>query len=459
MTYSRIAAPFTVVVLVLGALALSAGGSAAEPDDPPDPTSTLPPTSDSGSTSTTVGSTPSSQATTSTSFLPPPPTLGPLPLIELDPEFQASDGPALNYKDQPAFDPTSNDISVANLSDAQRRLSQAEADATRAVQLTQKLRFKLSKIENRLGALSDEEQQLVVEAAGAYELFVDRAADAYMRGNDADFITLLTSKDLNEYGTRAAMVRAVLDADQSALDGYQKSRDALSDELVGLHEELGTTERAIKWSRLNEKVTRHTVADTTIEVAMWQAGAQVFARNFLFPVHGLADFGDSWGAPRMVGTPYQHWHQGTDIFAPAGTELVAVEDGVISRTSEGTLGGISLYLAGGSGIEYYYAHLSGYAPGVQGGLVVHRGDVVGYLGDTGNAKGGAPHLHFEIHVDGHPVNPYPILAVAYQIQAPLLALVPQPASLPAAAVQPTQPTTTTTLTPLQTSPPTTVSGG
>jgi murein DD-endopeptidase MepM/ murein hydrolase activator NlpD len=412
-----------------------------------------------GSTSTTEGSTSTAPTSTtldpssttlvpSTTALPaaPLPTLSPLPLIELDPEFQQSDGPALNYRNQPAFDPNSNAIVAGSLADAEARLARAERDAAQALEITEKLRFKLAKIEHRLSTLSDEQEALVLEAASAYALLVDRIADAYVRGNDADFMTLVEAKDPNEYGVRAVLVRSVLDADEAALDRYKATRSVLTDELEGLHEELGTTHREVKWAKVNEKVTRTLVADTTVEVAMWQAGAQVFARGFLFPVRGLASFGDSFGAPRMTGTPYAHWHEGTDVFAPAGTELVAVEDGVITRTSDNTLGGISVYLVGESGIEYYYAHLSGYAPGVTGGVSVDRGDVVGYLGSTGNARGGSPHLHFEVHVGGRPVNPYPILATAYQFQAPYLALIPPPApTLPPATEPPPFGVTTTTL--------------
>ena len=136
--------------------------------------------------------------------------------------------------------------------------------------------------------------------------------------------------------------------------------------------------------------------------------------GFVFPVGDPHDFIDSWGYPRAGGRS----HEGADIFAKRGTPLYAVEDGVLARVANNRLGGIKLWLVGESGTHYYYAHLQRYALGVADGVVVEAGDVIGYVGDTGDARGTPPHLHFELHPSGgDPVNPYPLLKVVDELDA------------------------------------------
>ncbi|HTE68981.1 MAG TPA: M23 family metallopeptidase [Actinomycetes bacterium] len=115
---------------------------------------------------------------------------------------------------------------------------------------------------------------------------------------------------------------------------------------------------------------------------------------------------DSWGAPRSGGRT----HLGTDVMAPHGARVFAFTGGVVSRESTSANGGIQLYLQGDNGVEYFYAHLSGYA--VPTGARVRTGQLIAYNGQTGNASYTAPHVHFEVHLGGSggtPVNPYPYL--------------------------------------------------
>jgi hypothetical protein len=127
-----------------------------------------------------------------------------------------------------------------------------------------------------------------------------------------------------------------------------------------------------------------------------------------FPVAGPASYSDDWAAPRLV--PAFHLHAGTDVFAPRHTPVVASDDGTVSRLGHSAIGGISLRLTTAGGTYYYYAHLDAYAPGLVEGAAVTQGQVLGFVGTTGNAEGTSPHLHYEIHPQGgEAVPPVPYL--------------------------------------------------
>jgi murein DD-endopeptidase MepM/ murein hydrolase activator NlpD len=116
---------------------------------------------------------------------------------------------------------------------------------------------------------------------------------------------------------------------------------------------------------------------------------------YTFPVAGDVSFGDTYGALRS-DVP-GGWHHGDDLFAPLGTPIVAVTDGTIFSVGWNRVGGWRLWLLDSSGDEFYYAHLSGYTALGANGRHVRRGDVLGYVGNTGDAVTTPTHLHFEIH--------------------------------------------------------------
>lgn len=127
-----------------------------------------------------------------------------------------------------------------------------------------------------------------------------------------------------------------------------------------------------------------------------------------FPVAGRAYYSDDWLRPRY--TPTLHLHKGLDIFAAFGTPIRSPVTGVVSRLSDNPrAGGIGVSVQDADGRWYYFGHLRERAPGLQLGQSVEVGTILGYVGDTGNARGGLPHLHFEIHENGVPVPPKPIV--------------------------------------------------
>lgn len=139
------------------------------------------------------------------------------------------------------------------------------------------------------------------------------------------------------------------------------------------------------------------------------------SRNLLIPVEGIVagQLHDTFNDARSEGRV----HDAIDIHAPLGTPVLATTDGTIIKLHQGARGGNSIYQLDPDGrTRYYYAHLSRYADGLHEGTTVHRGDVIGYVGDTGNAAPGDYHLHFSIAIlsdrsrwwEGENVNPYEV---------------------------------------------------
>jgi murein DD-endopeptidase MepM/ murein hydrolase activator NlpD len=140
-------------------------------------------------------------------------------------------------------------------------------------------------------------------------------------------------------------------------------------------------------------------------------------RSLLVPVAGvtIGQLRDSFLDGRSEGRT----HQALDIMAPVNTPVLATDDGKIMKLFQSDRGGIMVYQSDPSGkYVYYYGHLSRYADGMADGKQVKRGEVIGYVGDTGNAGAGNYHLHFGISKmrapgrwsGGAPINPYTLLA-------------------------------------------------
>lgn len=140
------------------------------------------------------------------------------------------------------------------------------------------------------------------------------------------------------------------------------------------------------------------------------------AGALLLPVQGIGadQLQDTFTDARSEGRV----HDAIDILAPNGTPVLAVADGTVEKLFDSVRGGLTVYQFEPSGRYcYYYAHLDRYADGLTEKKTIKRGEVIGYVGSTGNASPEAPHLHFEIHVlgpekqwwKGESINPYPVL--------------------------------------------------
>lgn len=128
------------------------------------------------------------------------------------------------------------------------------------------------------------------------------------------------------------------------------------------------------------------------------------AGGYVFPVFPTASFIDTFGAFR--GDVAGNWHHGDDLFASLGAPILACADGTVFSVGWNDVGGNRLWLRDRQGNEFYYAHLSAYSPAARNGNRVKAGEVIGFVGNTGDAEGTPYHLHFEVH-------PVSLLALGY----------------------------------------------
>jgi murein DD-endopeptidase MepM/ murein hydrolase activator NlpD len=397
----------------------------------PEPTTTTEPT---------VVPAPAGPTTTTTTTTPPPPP----------PEGQepADDsGPAEVPQDQVVVPPPEGEVapdplapilqqvSAITLAEVQKSLRQAQQAQALAAGSLGGLTTDIADLEARLAKLEAEKAQAVARLQQARLQLKKRAVASYMGSPAAPLNQVLDSVDFNDLTRRFELLQSVIEADRARIEEYIAAREAVGSELETVVSTLDA-----KRSALTVAMTVLDGADSAllakqIQLAAVKAGGAVVGGGFVFPVGGPHSFSDTFGAPRMFGTAYAHLHQGTDIFAASGTPLLAVERGVVIQVGSDVLGGTKLWLVGASGTRYYYAHLSAFAEGMADGKLVAAGDVVGFVGNTGNAATTPAHLHFEVHPGGGPaVNPYPLLRIVDDAQKRIQGA--QPAARPTTTTGP-----------------------
>ncbi len=165
-----------------------------------------------------------------------------------------------------------------------------------------------------------------------------------------------------------------------------------------------TTQRKAAKSPKAPEPTRRSHAQAPLLPVPSGLQPKLTAGGYVFPVYGLSSFGDSYGAFR--GDVAGNWHHGDDIFAPLGAPLLACADGIVFSVGWNDVGGNRLWLRDSQGNEFYYAHLSAFSPLAKNGHRVKAGEVIGFVGNTGDAQGTPPHVHFEVH-------PFALLFMGY----------------------------------------------
>ena len=302
-----------------------------------------------------------------------------------------------------------------DLEEVERQVEELEGTLQAATERWNETRATIEAAETELQQLEARAVELEDQAVDADRAIADQVRAMFMYGGDPVLASLMSAD-----GPQGAIERASL---MSALNGRQRAQ---LEEAVALRTQLDQTEQLVQ-----DRAADLRALEARLEVERNELDAQLRARQAVATdlrqraarqrqidrgvqngtyacIHDSNSFVDSWGDPRSGGRR----HKGVDVMAPYDVPTYAFTDGRISRLTQGGLGGISLYLWGDDGNEYFYTHLAGYAPGISVGTRVEAGQLVAYNGDTGNARG-TPHVHFEVHPGGgSPVNPYQWMAAA-----------------------------------------------
>jgi murein DD-endopeptidase MepM/ murein hydrolase activator NlpD len=286
----------------------------------------------------------------------------------------------------------------------------AQAELETAIAKRAELESQLAALQEQVSTLDTVSSQAMRDLSAARDELADRAADAYMRGPYSEDRSSVPETDFQML--RVALFDAMVRAEDATVVRFRDAKARVTTEHQRTVATIAATQAALAQARVDEQQARIDAKSASFAFAVSSAGGDLVIHGFVFPVARPHAFGDTFGDPRMPGTELEHAHEGADIGATEGTELYACERGVIMMLPSGGLGGTGIFLKGESGAVYYYAHLSRYADALAAGKVVEAGELVGYVGSTGNATTG-PHLHFEVHPDGgEAINPYPILTAA-----------------------------------------------
>ena len=261
----------------------------------------------------------------------------------------------------------------------------------------------------------------------------ERAHDAYIEGPGSELEFILGATSLTDLSDRVTFMNAVQQSDADLATEVQRVADELDAEVAqqerlrakqaavlgGLREKRAVLQAAedqqqdiIVQIEAKEEEARTLAVKLSKERREWlKKQLQISTGNGVLkvcPVDQPRSFGDGFGAPRYAGG--FHLHEGVDIMAPEGTPIRAPFDGV-ARISSNTLGGNAVYVTGATGYVYN-AHLVSYSENSSG--PVQAGDVIGYVGWTGDAYGGVHHDHFEYHPNVIPSN-WPASAYGYSV--------------------------------------------
>ena len=310
---------------------------------------------------------------------------------------------------------------------AQERYAELISEREQTAYLEARLRDQISEREATTNEIRDRvvDRAIEVYMSGGTQItelvFGARSVDQLVAGQE--FLEAVSANELSS-ADLLSVIRGEMETMRSDLNDQATTLRVLEEEADLLADVLAASASAAlenyeelrgDCKRLYDTRQRELARARAIEAARKAGGAGGVSSDitpgFICPMAGAASaFSNDWGNPRSGGRT----HKGTDIFAPMGQNVYAVASGTVRLTSGG-LGGTSVWLSADYGVDFYYAHLSGYASGISSGTRVSKGDLIAFNGNSGNARGGSPHVHFQLHPGGRsrpPVNPFPTLARA-----------------------------------------------
>ena len=297
------------------------------------------------------------------------------------------------------------------------QLDKLKSDTKKAGDEWDKAYWRLDEVELKVSKTDKQIKKTKAELAAARALLGTHAVAIYRRSQVTPLEVLVGSASFEDLVTRVELMRRIGKSDALAVAEVKRVQAKLNKERAQLSSEKRDATKAVtslkvERDRLQAKLKskQGEFAKVKAELDAVRGGpnrpsgvsAVAGPNGMVFPVVGSYYYSDTWGASRGGG---RRTHQGTDIMAPRGTPVVAILPGTVS-TKTGGLGGKTIWLSANNGWSFYYAHLDGWA--VRSGSV-KAGQIIGYVGSTGNAAGGASHLHLQVQPHGGPVNPYPYL--------------------------------------------------